>query len=172
MRTRGVTLIELVTAMVLAGILLLVMTCQFIANQNFTKAVNNRTAAAQETAVIMHHITRTLRFARSDLAVSKNDGRYASSISFTIEGTHLTDFPAGARLEYALDAGKHQLVYINPAPMATPVVIATDVTNFTVDYAIPQGFTNYEFVITLTITKGDQIGSQAVATTTTIHALP
>lgn len=174
------TLVELVTAMVLAAILLLVMTCQFIAHQRITAGINDRNAAAQEAVVAMRHMSKTLKFALFNPDVSGADVRYPapfqSSISFTVEGGdpitdpqhyHLPEFVSSTRIEYAKNA-QNEFVYINPAPNATPIVIATGVTRFSCPYGKSPGGTNNDFAIILRTQKGNE----RVVTVTKIHALP
>lgn len=185
MRTRGMTLVELVTAMVLAGILLLVMTCQFIAHQRITTGINNQNAAAQEAVVAMRHMSKTLKFALfADSTKYKPpktvpaDPRYARSVRFTIEGGdpitdpwhyHLPEFTANTRIEYGVTAGG-DLEYrtdSNPdidLPTGAPVTMATELFANSCKFNIIAP----NFVIQLRIRKSNAV----IIVNTAIHALP
>lgn len=92
MKKRGFTLIELVITMVLIGILILAMSCQFVALVRFNPATESAdgtrkesAVASREALVVMRHMTRVLRFAKPDSISVSIDSRIAAAI----EGGHL-----------------------------------------------------------------------------------
>jgi len=190
MKNRGITLVELTLTMVLSGILLLVMTCQFIAHQAITTRINNEIAISQEEAVIIEHMSRTLRFAFSTgkTGVYKgplaNDPYYpnpAKSLSVTVEGGHIAGIDSNTRIEYGIKddgtgAGTCNLEYRTDNdpnvnyPTGSPVVIATGLISnvCTIGY----DSTIERFRINITAQKGGTVGYRKVYVPTTIRPLP
>ncbi|MDO8536260.1 MAG: type II secretion system protein [Candidatus Omnitrophota bacterium] len=66
MKKNGFSLAELVTAMVLSGILVTALTCQFVAMSKFSNVLQGKIEAAREARIIMHHMARTIRSAKPD----------------------------------------------------------------------------------------------------------
>ncbi len=64
MKNRGLTLVELVVAMTIGGIILLALTCQFVAEQTFRIMINNQVAATNDASIAMRHMARILRYAK------------------------------------------------------------------------------------------------------------
>jgi len=94
MRKNGFTLVELIITMVLSGILVLALTCQFVAIFKFGDILKDRIEAAREARIVTHHMARILRFAKPD-PVFVNTGD-ENKITVTIEEDHLAAFPNGA----------------------------------------------------------------------------
>ena len=168
MRKHGVTLVELAITMVLCTILLLVMTVQFVASQNFLAVVNNQITASKEATIAIKHMKRTLRFAFS--STSTTPPGYVPSdmtciLTATIEGvpSHLTEFTANTKIQYIFSSISTDKNLTYKFGGNNPVLIAQYVKSFTVDLSVPK-----EIKINLVIQKGNQ----TVPVSTTIYTLP
>lgn len=92
MAKKGITLIELSIAMTIGGIMVLAMVCQFVAEQRIRAAVNDKISAVNDASIVMHNMTRVLRYAKPDTVATADDWkRYSKSVSATIEQGHLSD---------------------------------------------------------------------------------
>jgi len=96
MKKKAFTLIELVITMVLSGILVIAMTCQFVTLSSFTRKVGrglgNMTGISEPTAVreariVTHHMQRVLRFAKPNFFITSLPNGYCR-IMFILEGGH------------------------------------------------------------------------------------
>ena len=111
-KNRGLTLTELIIAMVIGGIVLLAITCQFVAEQTFRTSINNRIAAINDASIAMHHMTRVLRYAKPSTVSTAPATGYVTSITATIDhavahttaGDNLPEFTANTVVIYGWKA--------------------------------------------------------------------
>lgn len=165
MQKRGITLVELTLVMLICSIMLLVMTCQFLATQGFLNILNNQNANTQDAALALNHMTRLLRFATSPSINADPDIYPKGSIKATIEGGHnLAGFNLNRDIEYGVKGDGALEYIIDPGdPLhGPPVVIACNVTSFSVTWE------DEEFTINLTVKKGNQ----EMAVSTKIYSMP
>ena len=93
MKNRGVTLVELLVAIVISGVVLLAAGGQFVAEEQFRFGINDQIAAENEAAIVMRYLTRIFRFAKPPVATAVGWPPWSESVSATIEGGHLSDMP-------------------------------------------------------------------------------
>ena len=85
MKNRGLTLIEFIVAMVMGGIILLALTCQFVAEHTFRAMINNQIAATNDASIAMRHMTRVIRYARQSTVSTTPAAGYNANITATID---------------------------------------------------------------------------------------
>ncbi len=161
MNNRGLTLVELIVAMVIGGIIVFALTCQFVAELTFRAMINDQIAATDEASIAMHHITRVLRYARPLTVVVRSTPvtlgltTYTTSITATIDSTvagiSLPEFTADTSVTYGR-TGNNSFEYIRGASAAIvisnrikafPVVAAWWVSpNLTIQLTAEQGNKN------------------------------
>ncbi|MCX5667780.1 MAG: prepilin-type N-terminal cleavage/methylation domain-containing protein [Candidatus Omnitrophica bacterium] len=104
MNNRGLTLVELIIAMVISGIIFLALTCQFVSELTFRTMINNQIAATNEASIVMRHMTRVLRYAKPLTISTTTASGYATSIMATIDyaaaGSNLPEFTADTVVTY------------------------------------------------------------------------
>ncbi len=112
----SLTLTELVITMTLAGILILVLTVQFVAMVRFGDALRNKAEPSREAYIVMAHMTNVLRFAKPSATptISFTNGR----LEATIEKGHISLIPeteADTVCYYRRDTGTGYL-YFSKSP--------------------------------------------------------
>jgi|GEM_PF-2042365 len=126
MNRKALTVIELVVAMVLTGILGLVMTIQFVSEQRFRASIQNDLAALQEAQLAMNHMTRVLRFACGIDYIAGGGWPSTSTIDAEIEGSHLNLVPNRCYVRYQFNAAQHTVEYYDNSNNTT-VTIARNI---------------------------------------------
>jgi len=162
MKNKGLTLIELITAMVITAIVSLAITVYFVSEHRFRGAIRDRIELSREARIAMNHMTRVLRFAKSvDTAV-------ADQITAVIEGGpegdshHHLDFITNDNTTVVYTRNADNTLTYTQGENA-PVEIARNITNF------PQPiWKDPELGIQLTASDGDNV----LSIQTKIRALP
>jgi len=130
MKKNGFTLTEVIVTLLLSGILLLVLTCQFIALSRFSAALKDRVEAAREARIVTRHMARVLRFAK----VNPNPAFASDRLTVTVEGGHfIGEFPIDTVCYYELDNS------LTPASFdfnngTSKISLSQAVTSFTASY--------------------------------------
>jgi hypothetical protein len=155
MNKKAVTLVELIMAVTLSGIIVLVMACQFVAEYKMQSAIQDQTSVTTDASVAMRYIMRVMRFAIPTVNIQYLDvigsgGLIKKILSADIEAGHLTDNPTHVEFDWMKDG---TLQYTANGGV-TYLLLAKNVTNF---YAYPttsmHGVANDEWVIQLTVTS-------------------
>ena len=98
MSNRGLTLTELIVAIVISGIVLLALTCQFVAEQTLQKTIQDQVVATNDASIAVRHMARILRYAKQSTIqlCALPTGGYDTSIKATIDhdsaGANLPEF--------------------------------------------------------------------------------
>ena len=133
MKNRGITLIELMTVMIIMSFVLLVMTCQFVAQANFGTAISNQAAALTEVSLAMNNMTEFLRFADGSQtgaqAITTATLPYPSITAWMESSTpsHFSFIPDGTKIVFSRDAANHITFTIGAK---SPTIIAYNITSF------------------------------------------
>ena len=137
-------MVELIITMVVGGILGLVMTIQFVAEQQFRTAINNEIASGRDAFIALHDMTNVLRFAMpTDLDVATQALPYTVLITAKIKGGCLLNNPVYNILNvdnyayYRYDAENDTIEQSYDSDWAKPNVIARNVTGFDAQWAAP-----------------------------------
>jgi prepilin-type N-terminal cleavage/methylation domain-containing protein len=162
---KGLTLIEIIVAMVISCILCTAFTCQFVAEASFRKVINDQVAATNDVSTAMCHMTRVLRYAkRSGVSTIPPPG-YIASIKATIDheaaGSNLPEFAVDdtdIAVAYRLKSNKTFEYKKGDDPS---YIISKNITEFLPAWANPN--------ITIRITA--QHGSRSSSLNTKIRAL-
>lgn len=157
MKNKGLTLIELVTALVIFGIIGLAITVHFVAEYRFRSAAQDRIAIIREAGIAVDHMTRVLRFAiPNTIGVSpfEDDAETTRLVGAVIERGHVDIVGSGDpdNIEYEYDRDTHAIIYRQGGIVATLDGIVKNVTAFNVLWnPEPQP----EFLIRLTVSSDD-----------------
>ena len=121
MENKGLTLIELMVVLLITACMVLVMTCQFIAQATFGAALINQTSALSEVSVAMYELTTNLRFID------------ASTVN-TPTTTSITgkDASASSTITYSQDVANHTIT--RTIGLGATTVIASNISYFNVSY--------------------------------------
>ena len=151
MNKKAVSLIELIIAVMLSGIIVLVMACQFVAEYKMQSAIQDQASVTTDASVAVRYITRVMKFAipTANIQFGSKTG-VQKYLSADIESGHLADNPGHVEFDWMTD---NTLKYTANGGV-TYLVIANNVTNFN---AYPttsmHGVANDEWVIQLTVTS-------------------
>lgn len=161
MRKKGLTLIELVIAMAIGGIVALAITAHFVSEYRFRSAIQDKVTLAREARIAMNHMARVLRFAKASTVNVTTDPQTGETLAInaTIEGGHLSFIISDTAVAYALDAGNNLIYTVVGVGADT---IATDITVFNGNWGSPP-----DLVINLTAQKE----YQSIPLQTTIRVL-
>lgn len=154
MKNRGVTLTELIIATVIGGFVILAITVQFVAQQNFITNINDQLAADNEAAIAMRNLTRVLRFA-IPASYSLTGEAGTRTLTINIEGGplgspnyHLPDFTAATtQVIFARVAGTNTFTYTRGGQTLD---VASNITTFDVT---PTDGTNRELILNITAVR-------------------
>lgn len=133
-RRRGLTMLELMVAVVMVGIVAIAISCQYVAEQTFRTIINNQVDATHDASLVMHHMTRVLRYAKTSEFYMNSDPDYVSSIRATIDhtatGISLPEFTSDTVVVYGR---KSDNTFEYKMGGASPYVISNCITNFPVE---------------------------------------
>lgn len=147
MKNRGVTLTELIIATVIGGFVILAITVQFVAQQNFITNINDQLAADNEAAIAVRNLTRVLRFA-IPASYSLTGTAGTRTLTINIEGGHLPDFTAPTtQVIFARVSGTNTFTYTRGGQTLD---VARDITAFDVT---PTDGTNRELILNITAVR-------------------
>lgn len=163
MKRDAFTLVELITAMVIASIIMLCVALLFVANVRFYTMIQDDIAVAREAEIAMDHMMRVLRFAGS--VTSYIEGGVGAQRSVIVgpcvEGRHLVFIDNDTAVGYYLNSIDRSIRFRTTAPNdLTPLttfpwdpsscsIIATNITHLTATWADPM------LEIRLTAQKGN-----------------
>ena len=168
MNNRGFTLIELIIAMVISGVIFLALTCQFVADQTFRAMINNQIAANSEASIAMRHMTRVLRYARpltvSTTPVAGYDTSITATIDYAVAGNNLPEVTADTDVTYGRKSDNTFEVKMGTA--GTPSIISKYITAFPVT---PTWWDSVYKNLTIQLTA--QQGNKSSSLNTKIHVL-
>lgn len=151
MKKRGLSLTELIVAIVISSIVMLAITVYFVSEYRFRSMMQDRIAITREARLAMNHMTRILRFADPGPLSTSID---TDKINTMIEGGHLAfmpELPLGMENSYVVKYER----------------LGTNVLEYTQDPGEPDEIARYitEFIpirtsdlieIRLTAQKGNQ----------------
>lgn len=154
MKNRGITLTELIIAVIISGFVILAITVQFVAQQNFIANINDQLSADNEAAIAVRTLTRVLRFAMP-ASYNRTGVAGARILTINIEGGplgnlnyHLPEFTAAATqviFERVVGgAGNNTFTYTRGG---VTLVVARNITAFDVT---PTDGTNRELTLNIT----------------------
>jgi len=171
MKKNGITLIELITTMLIAGIIGLAIAAHFIHEYRFRAAARDRIAFSREAGIAMNHITRVLRFAIPDTIETEYENDSLKKIEADIEGGHLdlTGTVEKESIFYQYDPGPGIITYGQGDNDA--VELATNIIFFDVDWPGDDS-QEAEPELKIRLTAGNADGSISIPLVTTIRVLP
>lgn len=118
MKKSGITLVEMIVAMLLSTIIVSALACQFVAMVRFNATLQNTIDAEREAYTVVNGMTRILRFADPNSIVFFSSVA-SSGFTATIKTDHLVGFAM---------SGDHTVRYSKSGtrPMPFPVLISWD----------------------------------------------
>jgi len=150
MENKGLSLIEVILALVISGIVILAMTCQFIAETRFRGTLKDDFATIEEADVAMYSMSRAMRF-----AYPANITATSGTLNAYIEGGHIQPFnmddpDTPVEVTYQLNSTTHTVDYTLGAN--SPMALIRNVTKFEPEF----NSTTNTTTITLTVEKGNK----------------
>ena len=120
MKKSSFTIVELVITMVLSGILLLVLTVQFVAMIRMGDTIQNKAEPSREAYIVLAQMADVLRFAKPSAVggitfTSNGDDKLSATIEgypdFPNTAGHIPLIPNTALCSYRRDAGENNLYF-------------------------------------------------------------
>lgn len=134
-KKKGFTMIELMVAVVVVGIISVALVCQYFSEQTFRMMINNQVAATNDASVAMHHMTRVLRYAINATISTTAESGYVTSIKATINhdvaGASLPEFTSNTTVVYGR---KSDNTFEYKMGSSDPYIISDCITDFPVDW--------------------------------------
>lgn len=164
MKHKGLTLIELVVAMVVTTIIALSMVLYFVGENSFRNMMQERVTLAREARIATNHMTRVLRFAIPDTIDDTIDNQISATIAVgDSSNPHLGSITSDTYVEYILN-DDNTLMYTQGID-GTPIEIAEDIIYF------DSTFDNPELTIQLIAEKTIKGTVKSIPIETTIRVL-
>lgn len=138
MKNKGLTLIELVVAITISGLLVLAMTSQFVTEVIFRSTISDQIAVINDASIAIRHMTRILRYAKASTVPAgikdTASGDYDKSITVAIDknaaGDNLPEITSdGTTVTYGW---KQNYTLECKIGALTPYLITDDITDFPV----------------------------------------
>ena len=131
MKNKGITLVELMVVLLITGVILLVMTCQFIVQQTLQARITEQINVLNDASIVMTHMAQTLKFAAGTITTG-SDATYSSYITAVdIEGGPGYIPPPGTTVTYGLLKDKiTTFVYVQNRDIVHATTLATDISDF------------------------------------------
>ena len=173
MNKNGVTLVEFTFALIIGSILVLVMTCQFVAWQKGMNIIRDQIDALNAASMVIHTVTRFIRVADPD---SINTNPIPPHIVATIQPGYLNDITSPTTFTFSWQSGAHRaFVWNNETTGGSHTIVAGD--NTTGDAVVTEfiatkdpNWASGTHIVTLKVTA--QRGSQTCSLETRIFVLP
>ena len=118
----GITLVEMIVAMLLSTIIVSALACQFVAMVRFNTALQNTIEAERDAYTIVNNMTRILRFADPASITFDESPTAIGNLSATIKAGHLSFVTADTTVYYKRDSTR---------PMVYRLRISWDGINYT-----------------------------------------
>lgn len=150
MKKSGITLVEMIVAMLLSTIIVSALACQFVAMVRFNTALQNTIEAERDAYTVVNNMTRILRFADpSSFTFSVPSGSW---IGATIKGGHLSFVTADRNVWYGRSAPSSFWVYW--AGDAAGTTLSNNVSSWNATYDSATQELSIAFSITKTSASG------------------